>query len=444
MWPHRQTHVPSVAHVLFAHVWWSWVAACCLLKDGATATPVTDEVFDVTAFGARGDGVTVCTVAVEAAVLACRQSDARSKRVVFPASNKTATTTVFVVGPLDLSCNETMIDVQRGVVVRSVNTTLAWPLGPDCPEPAQGLTSHQAAPFVMVRDARNVTVTGGGTFDALGPMWWAEHCGNWWCPSWAHNSTPTNPYAWRPFMMRIMGSSDVSLIDITMLNCGFWCVVPTHSTRVVVDNVTIDTGGGGPNTDGIEPMWSTDVRVTNVNINNGDDCITVKSGSRDVFVENVRCRGSHGITIGSVWYDDVVNVTYRNITMIDCANGPRLKGRRQGNATISNIVFENVVLQGVDTGLAMDMVYETPGTHPNNTGVTAIDISFVNITGTVKQKPGDLQCLASRKCKGVAVVNVHITQLAADAKSTSWSCGGLQTPRWVNVAPTPGADCTSP
>ena len=43
--------------------------------------------------------------------------------------------------------------------------------------------------------------------------------------------------------------------------CGFWCIVPTHANRVVIENVTVDTGGQGPNTDGIEPMWSTDVQV---------------------------------------------------------------------------------------------------------------------------------------------------------------------------------------
>lgn len=101
------------------------------------------------------------------------------------------------------------------------------------------------------------------------------------------------------------------IMFLVYINCVLHCrcVVPTHSSRVVVENVTIDTGGKGPNTDGVEPMWSTDVRVTDVDIHNGDDCITVKSGSRNVFVENVRCRGSHGVTIGSVWYDDVVNVT---------------------------------------------------------------------------------------------------------------------------------------
>ena len=39
------------------------------------------------------------------------------------------------------------------------------------------------------------------------------------------------------------------------------------------------------------------------------DCVTVKSGSSNVLAERLDCTHSHGITIGSVWYDDVSNVT---------------------------------------------------------------------------------------------------------------------------------------
>ena len=35
--------------------------------------------------------------------------------------------------------------------------------------------------------------------------------------------------------------------------------------------------------------------------------------------------------------------------------GPRIKGRRQGNATISDIHFENILLDGVRTGIQVDM-----------------------------------------------------------------------------------------
>lgn len=54
--------------------------------------------------------------------------------------------------------------------------------------------------------------------------------------------------------------------------------------------------------------------------------------------------------LGQVWYDDVRNVTYRNVVMDDCSAGPRIKGRRQGNATVSDITFENVSGSALDTG----------------------------------------------------------------------------------------------
>ena len=74
----------------------------------------------------------------------------------------------------------------------------------DCPEPSQGLTSHQAAPFMLLNYAENVTITGGGVLDANGPMWWKQHCGNWWCPPWLKNSSASHPYAFRPVMSHIV------------------------------------------------------------------------------------------------------------------------------------------------------------------------------------------------------------------------------------------------
>eukprot|EP01050_Picozoa_sp_SAG11_P043017 SAG11_NODE_20131_length_452_cov_0.722380_1_plen_64_part_10 len=64
--------------------------------------------------------------------------------------------------------------------------------------------------------------------------------------------------------------------------------------------------------------------MRNVTIDNGDDCMTVKSGSRNILVENLDCTHSHGITVGSIWYDDVTNVTYRNCHLHGLSAGPRI------------------------------------------------------------------------------------------------------------------------
>ena len=42
--------------------------------------------------------------------------------------------------------------------------------------------------------------------------------------------------------------------------------------------------------------------ISHVRVINGDDCITVKSGSRDILVEDLYCEHGDGLTIGSIWY----------------------------------------------------------------------------------------------------------------------------------------------
>ena len=60
--------------------------------------------------------------------------------------------------------------LQPGSLVISRSTTDGWPLGLDCPEPAQGRSPAQMAPFLQVTRGRNVTVRGGGTVDANGEI----------------------------------------------------------------------------------------------------------------------------------------------------------------------------------------------------------------------------------------------------------------------------------
>eukprot|EP00729_Bicosta_minor_P003196 gene3196-20514_t len=357
-------------------------------------------VYNVQDFGVVGDGITVNTEAIAKVFAACNERSAieTMSTVVFPSPG------IYVTSSWEIACNNTIVVIETGATVASVNTTLDWPLGMDCPEPSQGLTSHQAAPFVLLNYAANVTITGGGVLDAKGPMWWEQHCGNWWCPPWVTNSSAANPYAFRPFMLRIASSRNVHVDNITFKDPGFWCVVPTHSNYVSVKNVVIDANGGGesPNTD----------------------------GSSNVMVEDLHCKGSHGITVGSVWYDNVVNVTYRRVVMEDCAHG---------NATISNITFEDIFLHsGIGIGCAIEMDYETPGSKAKNIGCIANNIVYKNITGSAKETAGALSCLASRQCTGLHVSGVHIEGASKGYKG--WECSNVIMEEVDDTSPTPDLD----
>jgi len=126
--------------------------------------------------------------------------------------------------------------------------------------------------------------------------------------------------------------------------------------------------------------------VTQCRVLNGDDCITIKSGSQNVLVEDLYCEHGDGLTIGSVWYDDVLLDQYRRVVMNRTYNGPMIKGRSQGNATVKDIVFEDITLIDVFLALTIDCDYETQGSVNPNIGVKVENIVFRNISGTVIPK----------------------------------------------------------
>jgi hypothetical protein len=67
-----------------------------------------------------------------------------------------------------------------------------------------------------------------------------------------------------------------------------------------------------------------------------------------------------------------------------------IKGRSQGNATVSDITFEDIALHEVYLALTVDCDYETSGSVVPNIGVKAVNIIFRNISGTVcKKRPSD-------------------------------------------------------
>ena len=152
------------------------------------------------------------------------------------------------------------------------------------------------------------------------------------------------------------------------------------------------------------------------------------------------------------------DVTLCKVVMNRTHNGPMIKGRSQGNATVSDILFEDITLIDVYLGLTIDCDYETPGSVEPNIGVLAVNVTFKNITGTVTPKAtssasspvggdpsfltdaaGTFICLSKRMCE-FEVNDVHITH--ADPTTSEppvWLCNNTEnvvhdvTPTWSHT-----------
>ena len=84
----------------------------------------------------------------------------------------------------------------------------------------------------------------------------------------------------------------------------------------IYDNVT------PKNTDGFD-VGASYVTISNVTVNNQDDCVSFKPNANSVTVTNITCTGSHGLSVGSLakGSNDIVSGRLPGRSHIDRATG---------------------------------------------------------------------------------------------------------------------------
>lgn len=246
---------------------------------------VAQKVCNITDYGAKGDSKTMNTKYIQAAI-----NDCAAGSVIVPNGR-------FLTGALNLTESDLTFVVQ-GTILGSTNPAdypvVPWdpsyPTGRDIPGP-------QYQPLLWIRNQTNVAVIGGGVVDGQGSVWWDRF----------HNKSLLHG---RPRLLQTMFSSNVLIRDLTLTDSGFWTVHVYASSYVEVAHVRIRAPFTSPNTDGVDPDSSDNVWIHDIDVENGDDGIAVKSGldaagrafnrpSKNILVENSFFHYSHGLSIGS-------------------------------------------------------------------------------------------------------------------------------------------------
>ena len=131
--------------------------------------------------------------------------------------------------------------------------------------------------------------------------------------------------------------------------------------------MNIKNPADSPNTDGIDPESCTNVRITNCNIDVGDDCIAIKAGTegtkKRVVCENIvisNCtmvHGHGGVVLGSEMSGGIKNVTISNCIFQDTDRGIRLKSRRGRGGVVEDIRIDNIVMERVLCPFIINLYY---------------------------------------------------------------------------------------
>eukprot|EP00466_Bigelowiella_natans_P019157 jgi/Bigna1/34518/e_gw1.5.71.1 len=239
---------------------------------------------------------------------------------------------------------------------------------------------------------------------------------------------------WRPHLIVLSSAFDVFVGAGLRLHDS-----PNHHMRIEnctvvrVDHLIVDSPLLSPNTDGVNFYGGKDQSFTNSVVTNGDDCVSCRGGS--LVVQNITCRGGHGISIGGVRHGTVSNVTFRNITATGgvgntqgkySTGGARLKSYPNSTGSVYDIIFEDIVFDGVYTPLQLLGHYcPWPCNTPdgNNPGTLFHDITFRNIRGGGRrQLQGQFTCSPKATCVNITVENVNLFQGGDPKKGGSFEC----------------------
>lgn len=214
--------------------------------------------------------------------------------------------------------------------------------------------------LISIVDAENVMVVGEGAINGN------ANNGDWWL-----GDVRIKIGAWRGNNVFVNRSRNIDFVGLTIENSPSWNVHPFYSDHINFLNLTIRSYIPSPNTDGFDPESCDDVKLVGCEFYCGDDCVAIKSGKAvmadefyrpctNIVIRNCLMKEGHGaIVFGSESSCGIYHVKVSKCIFEKTDRGLRIKTKRgRGDkASVGDIEFDNILMDGVKNGLVINMYY---------------------------------------------------------------------------------------
>ena len=294
---------------------------------------IPPAVFNITNYGAIGDGTTLNTAAIQKTIDAC--SAAGGGTVLVPAGK-------FLFSPITLA-SSINLHLDRGAVLLISDDLKTYPMN-----------AKRYKDCITVTDAHDIEISGDGVIDGQGQAWWNAFV--------ADLKADTHTLAHRPYMTKISNCTRLRVIGVTLKNSPMFHLVTPNCTDVTIQDITIKSPSNAANTDGMDPSgWN--YLITGCFVDTGDDNIAIKPtagrtpGDKNFLVSNCVFLHGHGLSIGGGSVNGLENLTVSNCTFNGTDSGIRIKTGRGNSGLVQNLTYENITMTDVKNPIYINDYY---------------------------------------------------------------------------------------
>ena len=307
-----------------------------LVSSSVTAGPASKTSYNILDFGAKPDGSTLCTEAIQKAVERCAQDGGGT--VHLPAG-------IWLTGTIYLESHVTL-QLDSGCVLLGSKEKKDY----GRPHKLDGPDGETFSSWAIIagRNLKNVALRGRGTIDGQGANF-----------KYKEGARPKNIY--------LEDCSDVLIEGVRMRSAGSWMQHYRRCDRLTIRDIAV-FNHVSYNNDGLNIDSCRDVMITGCSVDSDDDAIVLKSLSLNPC-ENVTISdcivSSHcnAIKMGTESGGGFQNVTIANCTICSPRYSDVIYGRQRGLAgvaleivdggTLDRVAITNLTIKGVTAPIFM-------------------------------------------------------------------------------------------
>ncbi|RYY68066.1 MAG: glycoside hydrolase family 28 protein [Chitinophagaceae bacterium] len=360
------------------------------------STSFKKDSFNIIRYGAKADGVSLNTKAINAAIDDCHKKGGGV--VVIPKG-------FWLTGPVVLKSNVNL-HLQQNAMLQFTKDKSQYPLIETNWE-GQPAVRNQSP--ISATNQTNIGITGFGIIDGDGGVWravkkdkltesqWKKLVASGgvlkedkkiWYPSEEYargekvnkagviyDGKSINDYKdikdfLRPNLVVLTKCDRILLEGVTFQNSPAWCLHPLMSTNLSIRNISVKNPWFAQNGDGLDIESCRYVLVENSVFDVGDDGLCIKSGrdeegrkrampTEDVIIRNCTVYNSHGgFVIGSEMSGGARNIFVDDCTFIGSDIGLRFKTTRGRGGIVENIYINNISMKNIPgEAILFDMYY---------------------------------------------------------------------------------------